>query len=122
MKTCLKKKTNLLGIIYLHENVILFYVFFSSTKGEEKKKKQCLFPCHDKYAWYIMLSKFCIIKKMRIQIKHNVYFKNPKFAKEVTHSKSIIGKQETRVKFEFLLFFLISGKNFFCRVQTDIDH
>ena len=43
-----------------------------------------------------------------VKIKHNVYFKNPKFAKEVTHSKSIIGKQETRVKLE--VFFLISGK------------
>ena len=41
---------------------------------------------------------------MRLQIKHNIYFKNPKFAKEVTHSKSIIGKQETSAKFEFLFF------------------
>ena len=44
---------------------------------------------------------------MRMQIKHNVYFKNPKFIKEVTHSKLICGKTSNQSKFDF---FFISGK------------
>ena len=94
--------------------------FFSSTKGKDKKnnkKKNNVYS----HAMTNMHGIFCIKKKKRMQIKHNVYFKNPKFAEEVTHSESFIGKQETRVKFDFF-FFLISEKNFFSRVQIGIDH
>ena len=47
---------------------------------------------------------------MRMQIKHNVYFKNPKFVIEVTHSKSISGKTSNQGKID--LFFLLVEKFF----------
>ena len=47
---------------------------------------------HDRYAWYIVVQ-ILYNKKMRMQIKYNVYFKNPKFVKEVTHSNQLVEKQ-----------------------------
>ena len=107
MNTCLKKKKKKLGTIYLHENVICSMCFFPAQKArtKKKKKKKSNVYSHAMTNMHgILCCQILYNKKMRMHIKHNIYFKNPKFAKEVTHSKSIIRKQETRVKFEFLFF------------------
>ena len=73
-------------------NMTISYVLcvFSSTKGEDKKSKSYSHP------WQVCMIYFVQIlynKKMRMQIKYNVYFKNPKFVKEVTHSNQLVEKQ-----------------------------